>query len=239
MLLRLLPRDKSSMRNSAILKVLAIFLLSLINIMLFLALMLCFADVGHSAESEKYDVTIQGMIQETRGSIFNIPPEGVTMMGRIITDYQAAIKAHPGEFSIYIDSPGGEIGSAGAQFLKAMEKDGADGVKIRCVVGGMAASLAMSIFSRCTERVMRPEAKLMWHSARIMLQPNTQLDELKAKQVVKYLSELNDMVWAPLKALLADAEGFQAACDQEYIWPASQLVRAYPQMGKVEPAPTP
>lgn len=218
------------------LRIMALVMLSIINAFLFLVL---FAVVANAAPVEQFDVTIKGTIQESRGQMFIIPPQGATVMSNVLIDAMAALKAHPESLSVYINSGGGEIGRNGHTFVQLLAKSAAMGTKVTCVVDEMAASLAMVIFSNCSERIMRPNSKLMWHSARVVLSAQTQLDQTQATQLLNYLTELNNVLWSPLKAILNDNIGFQAACDQEYVWPAEQIIKTYPQLGKIVPVEPP
>lgn len=67
---------------------------------------------------------------------------------------------------ILIASPGGTI-SYGLFFIQAMKSAQAEGVKIRCFVPELAASMAYTIFTQCSERYALPYAQLLFHSPRI------------------------------------------------------------------------
>lgn len=67
---------------------------------------------------------------------------------------------------IVISSPGGSI-SQGLTFIKAMEDVKRKGVTIRCFVPTLAASMAFTIFTQCSERYALPFARLLFHSPRV------------------------------------------------------------------------
>lgn len=67
---------------------------------------------------------------------------------------------------ILIASPGGAV-SYGLFFIEAMKVAQSKGVVIRCFVPHLAASMAFTIFTQCTEKFALPYAQLLFHSPRI------------------------------------------------------------------------
>ena len=66
---------------------------------------------------------------------------------------------------IIINSPGGSV-YQGFNFLKVMRAAKADGIKLKCTVTGMAASMAFIIFDECTHRRAFATSMLLWHPVR-------------------------------------------------------------------------
>lgn len=67
--------------------------------------------------------------------------------------------------NIIINSPGGAV-YAGLQFINAMESAKSKGVKLKCYVPGMAASMAFQIYAHCDERYAFKYSLLLWHPVR-------------------------------------------------------------------------
>jgi ATP-dependent protease ClpP protease subunit len=67
---------------------------------------------------------------------------------------------------IVINSPGGSV-LAGLQFISALNLAQARGVKIRCVVPVLAASMGFQILAHCDERYALKYAMLLWHPVKI------------------------------------------------------------------------
>ena len=99
------------------------------------------------------------------------------------------------------DSPGGELLS-GYLLVDRMEAARAKGVKIRCFVRGLAASMAFQMLLHCDERFATPHALLLWHPVRIFwMGPLTAAD---AVLVAKHLKAANRTVLDDLKKYLTD-----------------------------------
>ena len=56
---------------------------------------------------------------------------------------------------------------SGLLFINSMLSAQSEGVKIRCYVPGMAASMAFQIFAFCDERYVLEYSMLLWHPPRI------------------------------------------------------------------------
>ena len=67
---------------------------------------------------------------------------------------------------ILISSPGGVI-SHGLYFIQSMKAAQAKGIKVRCYVSTLAASMAYTIFTQCSERYALPYSTLLFHAPRI------------------------------------------------------------------------
>lgn len=69
------------------------------------------------------------------------------------------------DIDIIISSPGGYI-APGLQMIQAMNIAQERGVKIRCLVTMMAASMAFQVLAECDERYTLKYSMLLWHPAR-------------------------------------------------------------------------
>ena len=87
---------------------------------------------------------------------------------------------------LLVNSPGGSV-MAGGVFIAAVELAKARGVKVKCVTSVMAASMAFSILTHCSERYILPSAHLLFHpvwtqakyiNARSAAQMATELDRI-------------------------------------------------------------
>lgn len=67
-----------------------------------------------------------------------------------------------------ISSPGGEV-VVGSLIIDRMEQLKNEGVKFRCVVRDVAASMAFQILLHCNERYATPHSFLLWHPVRIFM----------------------------------------------------------------------
>ncbi len=67
---------------------------------------------------------------------------------------------------IIINSPGGAV-LPGIQVVSAIRVAQSRGVRFRCFVPVMAASMAMIIFNECDDRFALDQALFLWHSIRV------------------------------------------------------------------------
>lgn len=88
----------------------------------------------------------------------NIIPLGVEMLRRV--------EAGQDEVHLIINSPGGEV-TTGFLFLNLMKAAQSKGLKVKCYVPTIAASMAYQILLNCDERFTLNHAFLLWHRARI------------------------------------------------------------------------
>jgi ATP-dependent protease ClpP protease subunit len=70
------------------------------------------------------------------------------------------------EVTLLINSPGGQV-IPGFMFIDDMELVKSRGVKIRCVVPNLAASMAFHILAHCDSRYSLNSAVLLWHPAKM------------------------------------------------------------------------
>lgn len=87
-------------------------------------------------------------------------------MGAVQTRMLALANDKSGEaVDIVLDSPGGSV-FTGFQFVNAIEEVKGHGVRVRCFVNGIAASMAFQILVHCDERYALSRSFLLWHGVR-------------------------------------------------------------------------
>lgn len=102
--------------------------------------------------NQQRSITLAGVIDETTLGKSN--------------DLLAFAETSKEPIDVLIASPGGVI-SYGLYFIQAMKVAQSHGVKVRCFVPQLAASMAYTIFTQCSERYALPYATLLFHSPRI------------------------------------------------------------------------
>lgn len=102
----------------------------------------------------KRALVIEGIIQN------NLDPIGKALL---------AMDPDAGPADLIINSPGGSV-TTGFLFLGQMEAAQAAGLRVRCFVPQIAASMAMHILLHCDERHVLNNSFLLWHRARVQLQ---------------------------------------------------------------------
>lgn len=94
------------------------------------------------------------------------------IMGRNLDPIEQAIDKYSAESSEPIDlilnSPGGSV-MTGFRFLNKMSVTQAKGVKFRCFVSEVAASMAFGILVRCDERYTLNTSFLLWHRVSVVV----------------------------------------------------------------------
>ena len=124
---------------------------------------------------------------------------------------------------ILINSPGGQV-IPGEMFVDAIELVKAQGVKVRCTTGVMAASMAFMIFSHCSERYAAPSALLMYHPARVA--GMVSLRGKDALELGKQLQELdNDALDYLEDSMGMNRERLEETYYSEKTWKASKLAK--------------
>lgn len=112
-------------------------------------------------------------------------------------DKLAADKTKP--VDLVISSPGGSI-VAGYLIVDRLDALRAEGVKIRCTVRSVAASMAFQMLLHCDERYSTPHAFLLWHPVRVFYQGALTADLSKVAFIQMKLSD--DMVREELYSTL-------------------------------------
>lgn len=73
------------------------------------------------------------------------------------------------DIDIIISSPGGEV-ITGSLIIDYMEQLKVEGVRFRCIVRDLAASMAFQLLLHCDERYATPNSYLLWHPVRLFYQ---------------------------------------------------------------------
>ena len=84
----------------------------------------------------------------------------------LISDLYKMINTTTQDIHIVLNSPGGGI-YVGLQFINAIEAAKSKGVKVKCYVSGIAASMAFQILTHCNERYALRYSLLLWHPPRV------------------------------------------------------------------------
>jgi len=135
---------------------------------------------------------------------------------------------------IIINSPGGEL-MTGKMFLSFIEAVKSKGVKIRCFVPGVAASLAFTILVHCDERYALESGLLLWHGARVILNFQPITAEL-AQSLYNELTEANGLILKDILRALEPGLSRQRILQaflEEKMWAAGELEAASPKFLKV------
>lgn len=106
-----------------------------------------------------------------------LSPERTIILSGVITDSivgptietMTALSKTGKEVDIIISSPGGSV-IAGNLVVDRMSQLKNDGVKFRCFVRDLAASMAFQLLLFCDERYATPHSFLLWHPVRIFAQ---------------------------------------------------------------------
>lgn len=101
---------------------------------------------------------------------------------------------------IVISSPGGEI-ETGFLFINVMKSLQGQGVRIRCFVPTMAASMAFQLFVHCDERYALTRSFLLWHGVRVFV-GRTPITQDLAKFLAEDLDSTNQMILSDLRRTL-------------------------------------
>jgi len=136
----------------------------------------------------------------------------------------AADKSQP--IDIVISSPGGSV-VAGYIIVDTMEALRADGVKFRCGVRSLAASMAFQLLLHCDERYSTPHAFLLWHPVRVFYMGVLTADAARVASIQMGLSD--KMVLGELhKALPLDEKVIDWHFTNETLHHARQLDKLAP-----------
>jgi len=107
------------------------------------------------------------------------------------------------EITLIINSPGGEV-NAGMYLLNAMKLSQARGVSFRCITTGLAASMALQIFSQCDTRYALPNSFMLYHPVRVsigggLFSPGIALTPILAKQIADDLIRIEKILVKDLR----------------------------------------
>lgn len=103
---------------------------------------------------------------------------------------------------IVIDSPGGSV-VPGFWLINKMEEVKEQGIRLRCFVPRMAASMAFQTLVHCNERYTLDRSFLLWHGGRVGLMFAVVTEEV-AKGLYEDLHRLNLIIKQELYATLTD-----------------------------------
>lgn len=95
----------------------------------------------------------------------------VIMRGNILAQGDAMLKMareSSDPIHLVVNSPGGDV-ITGFMFINQMEAVRSKGVRIKCYVPQIAASMAFQILLHCDERTALSKAFLLWHGVRIQM----------------------------------------------------------------------
>lgn len=114
------------------------------------------------------------------------------------------------EITLIINSPGGEVMS-GMYLLNAMKLSQARGAKFRCITTGLAASMALQVFSQCDSRYALPNSFMLYHPVRVsigggLFSPGVDITPEYAKQLYSELKRLEDILVADLRGSMKVAD---------------------------------
>lgn len=127
--------------------------------------------------------------------------------------------------TLVINSPGGAV-LPGAQFVSAMRVAQSRGVKFRCVVPMLAASMAYIIFNECDERYALDNALFLWHDVAVQL-----FGVFTSKELQRIALDLEitaaDYQQRLIQRMYIDSETY--AEYYEFLIPGTQLVHIAPQ----------
>lgn len=134
--------------------------------------------------------------------------------------------SHLGTVELVLNSPGGSV-FAGLQFVNAMQLAQSRGIKIKCYVAGMAASMAFQILAECDERYALRYSLLLWHPVRIagimVITPE------RAKALAAELARIEADLLTPIqRELELSEEEFMWHYLHETMWTAEGLAKVSP-----------
>jgi len=112
------------------------------------------------------------------------------------------------DIDVIISSPGGEV-IAGSLLIDFMEQLKLGGVRFRCVVRDVAASMAFQILLHCNERYATPHSYLLWHPVRVFYQ-----GPLTGEQA----SSLGVQLAIADEVALHDIRAYMTMPEQDLIW---------------------
>lgn len=133
--------------------------------------------------------------------------------------------------NIVINSPGGSV-FAGIQMVEAIHIAQNRGVKVRCAVSTMAASMAFIILSECDERYAFSNSLLLFHPASVGIMFGVLRAE-QARAIAEDLEAINDDMSDLMKAAMGVNDFFQEQWyryhfNKETLWTAKRLAKEAP-----------
>lgn len=136
---------------------------------------------------------------------------GGVITGQTLVSFDSALthltaEGNTGDIDVVISSPGG-IMTVGFMMINLMEDLRARGVRFRCFVPTIAASMAFQLLVHCDERFTTSKALLLWHGARVvmgggMFSPGVEMTQEKAESLGADLAASNRVILDELHAVL-------------------------------------
>ncbi len=159
---------------------------------------------------------------------FSKSTRSIVIVGPVIRGFEAKtnelikmVKESKEPINITLNSPGGSVWH-GLNFVKVMRSAKAQGIKIRCMVTGMAASMAFIIFNECSERYAFRTSLLLWHPVRTQYMGI--LTAKYARLIAYDLEQFDKIVMPDLKKSLRLPKGvFETHADNDLFMPAELL----------------
>lgn len=149
-----------------------------------------FAQAGSVELNPKRTIEISGAIRG--GMVFPV----VRKLGEMEADKSLPV-------DIILESPGGSV-AAGYLIIDRIQALRENGIKVRCFVRHLAASMAFQMLLHCDERYSTPHALLLWHPVRVFLEePLTARD---AAILHKHMADTDAYIIADLKRNLPLSE---------------------------------
>lgn len=131
---------------------------------------------------------------EVRGAI---TPASASVMATSLRNMEAD-KTLP--VDIIFDSPGGDL-LFGYLVVDRMESLRQQGIKLRCFVRSVAASMAFQMLLHCDERYATPHALLLWHPVRVFWMGPLTADY--AEIIATQLTTANEVVMDDLRKYMS------------------------------------
>lgn len=110
---------------------------------------------------------------------------------------QAFAKMPSRNVTLVLDSPGGYVDS-GLKLVTGMQLLQSQGYTFRCLVTGMAASMAFGVLAECNTRYALPFSGLLWHPIRVSYRGAI------TTQLAAELAEMLEYYEAPFRARIQD-----------------------------------
>lgn len=142
----------------------------------------------------------------------------------------SAVSKEP--INLIINSPGGSV-VAGMQLVESLHIAQERGVKIRCAVTNLAASMAFILLAECDEKYALSNSLLLFHPARAMLM-FAALRAEDARYMAEELEAINTDACERLESSMgvvtaAHKAWFNYHFEHETLWSASRLVKQVPR----------
>lgn len=158
-----------------------------------LILLLLFTATGFSTGQQSNVLKVNSRIVLVEGEIRDLKEQSKKLMELAVQD--------SAPIYVFIDSYGGSV-IAGGMFIQAIDRVKSYGVEVRCVVEGVAASMAMHIFANCSKRYAFETSLLLWHPAYRYVR-GAAITEKVAERISKQIKLLTELYEMRLKKALA------------------------------------